>query len=999
MSPKHYSAISLATILLFTAGLISWEDASSSFRERSIELTQGTNMAFSLSPDGRTYVVDLQGTLWLGELSTRKLRAITPKNMDARQPHWSPDGNHIIFQSYQEGNWHIYDYELAGGNTVPCTEGKFDHREPHFHPDGSKILLAADIGGKYEIWLLDMLTRRKNVIAAEDGFELFAPAWHPDGASLLYIAQQGSQNELRIKSRSTNSERTIYRSNYKLFGASFSGEGNQIYFVQTNDTSSQLLRIDPSKDEHEPSLVSEVGEDVFPFRPSFSGDRVFYTADGGIKLKSNFNGEVTEIPFSANVVLSRPSYQVKQRDFDLLDSVPVKGIYQPAISPNGNNVAYVALGDVWMTDQEGHTMQITDDPFIQVAPTWSNNGHMLAYASDRDSAAIWYYDLRQNKHYHIAGTPTLSSGLDWSPNDSCIVGSFNFGPRSGSLIQYEVYSGLGEKIGRSFPFSISRPSFSATGKLIAISILQPYSNLYREGINRLVIVPKDGSRSKNVPGLPHWSLGMRGNDSPCWSPDGRWMAFVSQGFLWKCAIDQDGNFTAPPEQLTSELAESISWTEASDRLLYQTPSGLKTINIHDGRVQKYPINLKYQFAAGSDKTIIQAGAYLDSKLGQLFYDKDIIISGHRITDIEDHQGTRSEGKIINARNQYVVPGLIDFHAHQGSESGAVLGRKWLAWGVTSTRDPATNPYDALNRREGQRSGHLSGPRIFFTGSPLDGNRIYYNGTYALQSREQLNLELDRAQALEYDLIKTYVRLPDDWQEMIVGRAHKLGIPVSSHELYPAASYGTDAVEHILGTSRRGYNTKMSLTFQSYSDVTDLIALSKMFFTPTVGIYVSYDYLLGKNPDLLNDVRVQSLMAPHTIMSIKERIHQVKRDTQKWQILFHRAAKMIKTIHDKGGIIVAGTDSPIIPYGLGLHLELEAYQLAGLPPSDVIRTATYHAAVGLGASADLGNIEVGKLADLIILEADPTQDVRNLRQISTIMINGRALSLKEILDEI
>ena len=92
--------------------------------------------------------------------------------------------------------------------------------------------------------------------------------------------------------------------------------------------------------------------------------------------------------------------------------------------------------------------------------------------------------------------------------------------------------------------------------------------------------------------------------------------------------------------------------------------------------------------------------------------------------IEDHDPNRKADVIVDAKDKFIMPGLIDIHAHQGSDLGESLGRKWLAWGVTTNRDPATNPYDAVNRREGQQAGSLIGPRIFFTGSPLDGNRVY-----------------------------------------------------------------------------------------------------------------------------------------------------------------------------------------------------------------------------------------------------------------------------------
>ena len=102
----------------------------------------------------------------------------------------------------------------------------------------------------------------------------------------------------------------------------------------------------------------------------------------------------------------------------------------------------------------------------------------------------------------------------------------------------------------------------------------------------------------------------------------------------------------------------------------------------------------------------------------------------------------------------------------------------------------------MNRREATDEGGYAGPRIFFTGSPIDGNRIYYGGSYAFTSPAQLELELERAAVLDYDMIKTYVRLPDPIQKRVIEKAHQLGLPVTSHELYPAIKHDKTKLKRI-----------------------------------------------------------------------------------------------------------------------------------------------------------------------------------------------------------
>ena len=421
------------------------------------------------------------------------------------------------------------------------------------------------------------------------------------------------------------------------------------------------------------------------------------------------------------------------------------------------------------------------------------------------------------------------------------------------------------------------------------------------------------------------------------------------------------------------------------------------MDIQTGLIEKVAITLKTARKLPKERTIIHIGGLFDGKNNQIHENKDIIIEGNRIVAIEDHNPNRVGDKKIDAANSYAMPGLIDIHSHQGSWGGAKLGQTWLAWGVTATRDPATDPYDALNRRAATDAGIYQGPRVFFTGSPIDGNRIYYGGSYAFQSPAQLDLELQRAAVLDYDMIKTYVRLPDPIQKQVIQKAHQLGLPVTSHELYPATAYGIDGVEHIAGTSRRGYSPKLTATLSSYGDVSTLIAKSGMSFTPTIGIYVSYNFLLAQNPLVLEDVRLKKFASPFELQNAKGGINQVKTNKTAWEKRYRNAAKMIKDIQDKGGLISARTDGPILPYGFGLHLELEAYQDAGLSTFEVLKTVTINNAKVLGTAEDMGTLEVGKLADLIIVKDNPLADIKNIRAIEWTIADGRIYKQEKLIE--
>jgi imidazolonepropionase-like amidohydrolase len=340
----------------------------------------------------------------------------------------------------------------------------------------------------------------------------------------------------------------------------------------------------------------------------------------------------------------------------------------------------------------------------------------------------------------------------------------------------------------------------------------------------------------------------------------------------------------------------------------------------------------------------------------------------------------------------VMPGLIEMHAHLDESYGASFGKVWLAYGITSLRIPAVNPYAGLEQREAFDAGRRLGPRVFVAGDPFDGVRIYYPGGVSIASDEQLDRELDRAKTLGLDFFKTYVRLPDRLQKRVVDYAHALGRPVTSHELYPAVAFGIDGVEHLRGTSRRGYSTKLSATNRAYRDVIDTIARSGITLTPTIGIQGAFAARETGDRTLLFDRRLglypRSTVAMLADLAAKEPLPELDRAIQPYEAT-------LKAVAAAGGKIVAGTDSPIIPFGLGLHVEIESYVHAGLTPFQALQTATINAAQALGLGDELGTIEIGKRADFAFIGGDPLQDIKNARDVRRVMRGGRVYTLNDL----
>ena len=195
--------------------------------------------------------------------------------------------------------------------------------------------------------------------------------------------------------------------------------------------------------------------------------------------------------------------------------------------------------------------------------------------------------------------------------------------------------------------------------------------------------------------------------------------------------------------------------------------------------------------------------------------------------------TTTGASVVDASNLTVMPGLVEFHSHLQKDYGEAQGRAWLAFGITTVRSPGNTPYEAVEDREANEAGVRPGPRVYGTGYLMEWQRVYYKMGIAISSVAQFEMELQRAKVLQHDLIKSYVRLPDLQQKRMVEFAHSIGVPVATHEIYPAAFVGVDNTEHTGATSRRGYSPKIATLQRSYEDVVQLFGKSERILCPMI----------------------------------------------------------------------------------------------------------------------------------------------------------------------
>ncbi len=1003
----------IVTILLFVTLQADsrTQDANAVRQARHVRVTleEGTNIAAALSPDGTTLAIDLLGSLWVMPVVAGTAARITDELGDARQPAWSPDGSALTFQSYRDGNWHVWTIAPDGSDLVQHTFGPFDDREPHWSPDGGRIAFSSDRSGNYDLWELtvaDGTLRQRTTNRGDD----FAPAWSPDGKQ-AFVANRA--NGRAIWTVSTEGiERVVATSEGQLAAPSWSPNGKSIAYYELMN-GNRLILVDASGSDavasggfdsqrrirlratEAPRLIAGRGEDVFPFRVAWiSEQEIIYTADGKVRQRRIGAHRVRDIPFQASVSFERPSYDRRRRDFDSPGPHRVKGIVSPAISPDGTTLAFGALGDLWTMPIGGPPQRLTSDAFIETDPMWSPDGSRLVYASDRGGfMELWLRNVGTGEERQLTDVQGAVAALPaWSPDGSRIA----FLTGIGAVHVVEVASGSVKTV-RDGLFHPGRPSWLSDSRTLALPVLRRYSSRFREGTNRVLLASIDSDTDRYVTPMPHRSLGTRNADGPVWAPNGQSAAFTADGALWIVTMSADGQPLGAPTRVADDLAASLSWTGDSRSLYYLANDLMKRLSLIDGSVAEVAIDLAWERELPSARYVIHAGRLFDGRSDRAQTNMDIVVHGHRIAAVASHDQSRHTGRVIDASRYAVIPGLIDMHAHQERRTGEVLGRMWLAYGVTSVREPSADPYGAVERREAIAAGVRLGPREFFTGPLVDGSRIYYSGSSAASAWPSVEKELERARVLGYDLIKTYVRLPDALQKRVIEYAHRHGIAVSSHELYPAVAFGADHVEHIRGTSRRGYSPKVTALNRSYRDVIDLLAASGMTITPTVAIMRGFDYVALIDSTLLGDPRFQALYPPDVVQFTEARLANSRRVGA--DVVRKRLAPLGRTVREvvrAGGRVVAGTDSPIVPYGVSLHTELETYVTGGLSPYEALQTSTLVAAQALGAGADLGSIEAGKLADMVVVEGDPLRNIRDTRRVVLVIKNGRVHQLEELL---